>query len=271
MKKLILFSLLSFGLYSCSSDDNVDVVIPTPQAPDENFSIPLNNGNYWTYDVEGNNTTLRDSLYISGDTLINSIGFKKFKTKDNISTGFYSTSLRNNGVRVDNQLLLMSGELSFGQGQTLPVGLDLTLDNFIIFKKNATNGEVLNTKSGSFNQTFNNTPLTIEYTLRSVGGENFSSYTSPNGDVYQDVKSSKIIVNLKVTSTQVIAGFPITVTILQPQDVVISTQYLAKNIGVVHTNTVTTYSIDANIAAQIGIPATNTQTQNEYLDVYSVN
>ena len=45
------------------------------------------------------------------------------------------------------------------------------------------------------------------------------------------------------------------------QDVVTSTQYIAKNIGVVYTKTVTTYTLDSNLAGQLGIPATTNQTQ----------
>lgn len=267
MKKLLLLSFIGITLFSCSSDDATDSTGET----DVNFPLPLNNGNYWTYDVVGNGTTTRDSLYISGDTLITSNTYKKFKTKDNVATGFYSSSLRNNGVRQSNQLLLMSGDFSFGQGQALPVGLDLSLNDFIIFKKNANNGDILSTKSGNFNQTVNNIPLTIEYTLKSVGGQTLSTFTSPNGDNYTDIKTSKIIVNLKVTTTQVVAGVPYTITLLQPQDVVTSTQYIAKNIGVVYTNTLTTYNIDAAVAGQLGIPASTTQTQEEFLDTYNVN
>jgi hypothetical protein len=78
-------------------------------------------------------------------------------------------------------------------------------------------------------------------------------------------------VNLKITSTQTIAGFPITVNILPQQDVVVSTQYLSKNIGVVYTKTNTNFSLNATIAAQIGLPVTTTQVQEEFLDTYNVN
>ena len=265
MKK-ILYIALGFVLLSCSNDDGNSTNLTT----DFTDALPLNNGNYWTYDVVGTTTT-RDSLYISGDTIIPPKTYKKFKNKNNIATGFYCTSVSNNGVKKESGKLVLSGDFSFGQGATLPVGLDLNLVDFIIFKEYATNGEVLNEKTGTFQQDFNGNPLTIEYKLKSIGGENFASFTSPNGDVYPNVKSTKIILNLKVTTTQVFAGIPVTITLLQPQDVVISSQYLSKNIGVVYTNTLTTYSLDASIATQLGIPPTNTQTQEEFLDTFLVN
>lgn len=270
MKKILLI-ILGVTLFSCST--NEDETIPTNQVnetSDFTDALPLNNGNYWTYDVEGTTST-RDSLYISGDTIIAPNTYKKFKNKDNVATGFYCTSVNNNGVRKSGGKLLLSGDFSFGQGTTLPVGLDLNLVDFIIFKEYATLGEVLSEKTGSFVQDFNGTPLTITYTLKSVGGENFASYTSPNNDVYTNVKSTKVILNLKVTTTQVISGIPFTVTILQPQDVVMSTQYISKSIGVVYTKTITTYNLDATVAGQLGIPANNTQTQEEFLDTYLVN
>lgn len=267
MKKILLI-VLGLSLFSCSNDDEGNSA--AIETSDFTTALPLNSGNYWTYDVVGTATT-RDSLYISGDTIIAPNTYKKFKNKDNIATGFYCTSVNNNGVRKDGGKLLLSGDFSFGMGATLPVGLDLNLVDFIIFKEYATSGEIINEKTGSFAQDFNGMPLTIEYKLKSVGGENFSNYTSPNGDTYTNVKSTKVILNLKVTTTQVFAGIPVTITVLQPQDVVTSTQYLSKNIGVVYTNTLTTYNVDAAIATQLGIPASNSQSQEEFLDIFNVN
>ena len=268
MKK-ILFIILSLSLYSCLND-NEEIPASTIETSDFTNALPLNNGNYWTYDVVGTATT-RDSLYISGDTIIAPNTYKKFKNKDNVSTGFYCSSVNNNGVRKEGGKLLLSGDFSFGQGATLPIGLDLNLVDFIIFKEYASLGEVINEKTGSFVQDFNGMPLTIEYKLKSIGGENFANYTSPNSINYTNVKSTKIVLNLKVTTTQVFAGIPVTLVVLQPQDVITSTQYLSKSIGVVYTNTLTTYNLDAAIATQLGIPPTNTQTQEEFLDTFNVN
>jgi hypothetical protein len=46
---------------------------------------------------------------------------------------------------------------------------------------------------------------------------------------------------------------------------------LSKNIGVVYTKTNTNFSLNAAIAAQIGLPVTTTQVQEEFLDTYNVN
>lgn len=266
MKKrifLLTTALLGGLLFSCSSDDSDN------GGDGSNFTIPLNTGKFWTYDiVQEGAPNSRDSLYISNDTIIEGHTYKKFKTRDNVATGFYSSSLRNNGVRETDTKLLLSGDLSLaGGGQQLPIGLDLSLSDFIIFQKNATVDEVLSTKSGSFQQDFQGYPLTITYSLQSKGGESLSTFTSPNAehDVYTNVKTSKIVLN--VTITTVMSGFQI--TILPAQDVVTSTQYIADGIGVAYTKTVTTYTINQTIATQLGIPATNTQIQEEFLDTHN--
>ncbi|NHM03713.1 hypothetical protein [Flavobacterium celericrescens] len=260
-KSAFLVTLLTSILFiSCSSDDS---------GTGSNFETPLTIGNYWTYDVEGQAGITRDSLYISNDTVIGSNTYKKFKTENNIATGFYSSALRNNGVRESNGKLKLSGDLSLASGQTLPIAVDLTLSDFVIFNKNASNNQALNSspKTGTIQQTVSGYPLNINYSLQSYGGETLTSFTSPNGDVYTDVKTTKIKLNVEITTT--ISGFPITA--LAAQDVLVSTQYLADGIGVVYTNTVTSYSLNSLVATQLGIPATSSQTQEEFLDTYLVN
>lgn len=262
MKKIAFFTILFTASFfvSCSNEDS---------GSGSNFETPLTIGNYWTYDVVGQAGTTRDSLYISNDTIIGSNTYKKFKTRNNGGTGFYSSSLRNNGVRESSGKLLLSGDLSLASGQTLPINVDLTLSDFIIFNKNATANQSLNSspKTGTIQQTVSGYPLNINYSLQSYGGETLATFTSPDGTVYNDVKSTKIKLNVEVTTT--ISGFPITA--LAAQDVLVSTQYLADGIGVVYTNTITSYTLNALVATQLGVPASNTQTQEEFLDTYLVN
>lgn len=268
MKKIILLTfLITTSLFlSCSSDDENG-------NGNSNFLILLNNNNYWTYDVDSEGTFTRDSLYISGDVVFNSKTYKRFETRDNMSTGFYSSSLRNNGVRKVDSRLLLSGDLSFDSGQNLPINLDLSLDDFVIFNSNASNNQTLNSSpvTGTIQETFNGFPLTINYSLQSYGGENYSTFTSPNGDNYQNVKSTKVKLNVSVVTQQTVGGFTIPITVLAPQDLIISTIYTAEGIGVVYVNTDTTYNINPSIASQFGINPTDSQNQKEYLDVFQIN
>lgn len=267
MKKLIFLTFLSTTslFISCSNDDENG-------NGGDNFTFPLNNDDYWTYDVDTEGTLTRDSLYISGDVIFISKTYKKFLTRDNTASGFYSSSLRNNGVRKLDSRLLLSGDLSLASGQNLPINLDLSLDDFVIFNSNASNNQALNSspETGTIQETFNGFPLTINYSLQSFGGEHIPNFTSPNGDTYGNVKTTKIKLNVSVTTVQNVGGFTIPITILDPQDLIISTIYTAEGIGVVYVNTDTTYNINSSIASQFGIPASGSQNQKEYLDIYQV-
>jgi len=264
LTKFILAFVFLFSIVSCSNDDGNG-------NDNSSFQIPLTNGSYWTYDVENETENTRDSLYISNDTVINSKTYKKFKTRNNIATGFYSSSLRNNGVRFSDGKLLMSGDLSLAGGADLGLDFDLTLDDFVIFSRNASSGQLLSTKTGTIVQDFDGTPITINYSLKSFGGETLASFTSPNGDPYQNVKSVVVRLNVTVTTVQEVFGFPVVITVLAPQDVIVSTQYIASGIGVVHTNTDTSYTLNSAIADQFGIPASGSQNQKEFLDDYQIN
>ncbi|MCA1966924.1 MAG: hypothetical protein LDL23_09775 [Flavobacterium sp.] len=266
MKKSILFIFLSVSsiFISCSNDDEPE---------NSNFNIPLVDGNYWTYDVDSEGIFSRDSLYIFGDIVINDKTYKKFQTKDDIATGFYSSSLRNNSVRKSGSKLLLSGNLSLAAGQSLPINLDLSLTDFVIFNSNASNGQSLNSSpvTGTIEQTYQDYPITINYSLQSYGGESLPTFTSPIGDIYENVKATKIKLNVTVTTVQTIGLFTIPITILSPQDLIISTIYTAENIGVVYVNTNTNYSINSDIADQFEIPVSGSQNQKEYLDLYLAN
>nr|WP_294935815.1 hypothetical protein [uncultured Flavobacterium sp.] len=262
-KSYLLIAAAGLLFASCSSDDSSGDTTPT------NFTIPLTDGKYWTYDVTGEAGDTRDSLYVAGDTLIGSTTYKRLEVRDNIATGFYSSSLRNNGVRQVDTKLLLTGDLSLSAGDQLPIDLDLSLLDFTIFKSNATNGEILATKTGTIQQTVQGYPLTIHYTLKSKGGESIPNYTSPNTDAYTDVKTSQIVLNASITTVQDVGGFPITITVLADQTVLTSTQYIANNIGVVYTNTVTSYTINETIATQLGVPSSDSQTQEEFLDTHN--
>lgn len=268
MKKSVLLAFLCVSslFISCSNDDENG-------NGGNNFTVPLTDGNYWTYDVDSQGNFTRDSLYIFGDVVLNTKTYKKFQTKDDVATGFYSSSLRNNGVRKSDSKLLLSGNLSLASGQNLPINLDLTLNDFVIFNNNASINQALNSSpvTGTIQETYQGYPITINYSLQSYGGESLETFTSPNNDIYNNVKSTKIKLNVNVTTVQTIGSITIPITILAPQDLVISTLYTADGIGVVYVNTDTSYNINSTIADQFGIPATGSQNQKEYLDTYMVD
>lgn len=262
--KLILtsfFALILFTSCSSSSDDS-----GSDNSPATTF-LPLTNGNYWVYDVDNAGTVNRDSLYISNDTIINTVTYKKMKTLAT-PTGFFSSTLRNNGVKIDGSKLEMTGNFSINFGLTAPIELALT--DFIFFKENAVTNDVLSTTSGTLNQTISGYPLTIDYTMKTVADGSLATFLS-DGTTYTDVKKTKVILNLKITTTQTISGITIPITVMNAQDVVTSTQYYSKNIGMVYTNTLINYQLNSIPGVTLPIPSSGTQTQEEFLSLYHLN
>ncbi len=269
--KLFLLLSLSIFTFSCSSDDSSGEDNGAPAT-----SLPITSGNYWTYDVFNHQTTqtpesfARDSVYAANDTLINAVTYKKMKT-ENIANGFFSGTLKDNGLRIDGNKMRISGSVNFAAG--LPTALSFSVSDFIILKENASAGEELSSTNGSFTQDFNGYPLTFDYTLRSVADGSQSSL-STNGNTFSDITKTKVILNLKITTSQSIPGFPnpIEVPVMNAQDVLISTQYYSKNIGMVYNQTLINYTLNSiPNGPTLPIPSSGSQTQEEFLDVYLIN
>lgn len=264
--KLILFLGLSFFCLSCSSDDSTTGDNDTPST-----SLPLASNNYWTYDVFNHETAnlpesfARDSVYTGNDTLINNITYKKMKTLG-FANGFFSGTLKDNGLRIDGNKMRISGAINFSAG--LPTPLSFSVSDFIILKESAAVAEELSVVNGSFEQTINGYPLTFEYVLKSISDGSQNNINS-NGVTYNDITKTKVILNMKIST--VFSGF--SVPIMNAQDVLVSTQYYSKNIGMVYNNTEITYSlIDlSGFNITLPIPQSGSQTQEEFLDSYQVN
>lgn len=263
MKLNFLYTVLFLALFaSCSNDEE------NPIGTSANY-FPLTSGNFWTYDVQGQ-TTGRDSLYVAGDTIIEDSDFKKMKSQF-LPFGFFTNSLAENGLKINGSKVVLSGGLNFDLGTGLP--LNLTVSNFTVLDENASANAQLSTTTGTFSQTFDTFPLTFNYTLKSVADGSLPTFTSPDGTVYTDVKKTKIVLTLKITTTTTIPGtpFPVTLNLLDQQDVITATQYYSKDIGMVYNNTAITYEFNPQLADFLPIPASGNQTQEEFLDVYEVN
>lgn len=262
MKRLSILAIsVAAVLTSCSKGDDSTT---TPGDIQTEY-IPLAEGNYWVYDVTGGDfEASRDSLYVANDTVISGNTYQKLKTK-NPAVGFYSASASRNSARLVGDKIVISGTAGLDFASSLPIEIDLT--DFVVFKESASNGETLDSRTGSFQQDFNGFPLTVTYTLKTVADVDIASFTSPDGTVYSNVKPVSTILNLKITTS--VGGFPIPV--LNAQDVVTSKQHYAKNIGVVYTKTTVAYNLQDLGTPIEGIPQSYSQTSEEILDIYVAN
>lgn len=263
MKKVTFLALfLMLFLMSCSNNETQLVT------SSGNSYFPTKIGNFWNYNIDSQtNRSKRDSLFIKKDTVINGLSYQKFKTK-NTPIGFYCTITNGNSVRKSGDKLLLTGNAGLNFTAALPI--DLALSDFVVFSENAAENEELSVKTGVLDQTFTGLPLTMNYTLKSVAMNSMATYTTPGGKTYQNVKPIKMIFNLKITT--LLSGFP--VPILNSQDVVTSTLYFAKNIGVVYANTRIKYQLQSFVFppnTAFPIPSSGDNTQQEFLDTYRIN
>jgi hypothetical protein len=283
--KFLLSSLVIIAFWSCSRhDDSSDGSNPADAVPTLYMPIKLNN--FWRYDVStsvngGTAAANKDSLYVGIDTLstykeMKSSGVQPAKITP---TGFYSNVLHNNALRIDGTRLRMTGTANL----QLPIPgispIAVNLSDFIIFKDNAAAGTELNSVSNTFTQNVQISAtqtylLKFDYTFKAVSDDNLSTCAS-NGHNYNDIKKTKLILNLTVTYPTTLSGVPTTITVLPAQDVVVMTEYYAKNIGVIYNNTAIQYQLNPSAVTLLNIPPTIPSSANinqeEFLNNYHLN
>lgn len=265
MKTNFFIAILLMTLFaSCSSED--DTI--TENTTETNY-FPLENGDFWVYDVSGEFPG-RDSLYVANDTVISNTTHKKLKTKD-LAFGFYTSSLANNGVRKSGDQLMISGTAAFDLLEGFPI--DLAVSDFVIFKESASENQQLSSTSGTLTYNFEEIPLTFNYTMKSVAGASLENYNVPNYGNFEDVKVVKIIVNLKISSIVAAGPVNLPIDVLSEQDVVVATQYYAKNVGMIYSTTDISYELQdfSSLGFELPIPASGSQNIKEYLADYSVS
>lgn len=255
-------AILFLALTSCSSsDDNGS------NAPGTTF-LPLTASTSWVYDVTLDGAEAgRDSLYVAGETTLNGKTYKQLKTKSQ-PTGFYSNAMNNNSVRIDGDKLLLTGSTGIAAGDFLPIAINV--NDFVIFKENGSNNAQLDVSSGLVEQTIQEIPLKIDYKLSSVFKESLANFTVPGRESYTNVKVIKLIANLKVSTVYLLPGLntPVTIAILDAQDVIVSTQYYAQGIGMVYSKTELNFEVNdfSDFGIELPIPQSGSSTVEEFLD-----
>lgn len=267
MKRIYLLGLLGAFIVSCSNDDNGDNSGGNNN-PTGSF-IPTAKGNYWVYNVQGTTLSGRDSLYVAGDTVINNTNYKKLKTKEAVASGFFSNAISNNGLRQENGKTYLSGTAGLNIAEGLP--FDLELSNFVIFDENASDNQQLAFVEGTINQEIEGYTVAIDYKLTSKAKAQMSNFTS-GSEQYPDVKPVEITLNMGISITVTIPGIPIPLTfdLMEPQDVLVSTQYYAQGIGAVKSVTNINYNLTELPDIELPIPQSGSEHQEEILVDYNV-
>lgn len=262
MKKLPYFALFAFiSLVSCSDDEG------SSDGPTSSF-LPLTATSAWVYDVNLDGQTVgRDSLYVNGETTISGKTYQKLNTKE-MPTGFYTNALNNNNVRKEGDKLVITGATGLGLDEFFPVSIAVT--DFVMFKENSGNNSELDAISGVIEQDLQGFPLKIDYNLKSVFKESLASFTVPGGESYTNVKVMKLVANLKITTDYLVPviNTSVTIAVLNPQDVIVSTQYYAEGVGMIYSKTDVNFTLNdfSQFNIELPIPQEGSSTVEEFLD-----
>lgn len=264
MKKIYILLALGFIGISCSSDD--DSSNNNNSDATANY-FPMEQGKYWVYNTPGSIENGRDSLYVSNDTVISGNTYTKFRT-GNLPYGFYTGTLNNNGVRKSGSKLLVSGSSALSISEEFPLGI--TINDFVMFDAAASNNTVLDNVEGVLQQNIEGFDIDFDYGLTSRNVESLDSYTV-NNQLYTNVKVVETTLALKISSDTGIQGFP-PIVIMPLQNILVSRQYYAENIGVIHVVTDIEYELAADFSGldiELPIPQSGAEHQEEILIQYN--
>lgn len=266
MRNHIVFLFFALALLGCSSDDNSG----GENDPDESF-LPQEQGKYWVYDVNSEDFSGRDSLYVSGTNISGGNTYYTYTTLET-ATGFYSSVMTSGQSRVSGARIMISGSINFGDVFGEELGdLGVVFEDFVFFDANATQGAALDSESGGFSIPYDDEiDLDVDYTLYSKAGQGFSSYTVPGGTVYQNVKAVTVAVSVVITAKMNFFGTDLSYPVLTTQDVISSTQYYAENVGMIYAATDIQYNLSEipDIGFEIPVPENFYTHITEVLDDY---
>ena len=231
MKKIILLAVTAMLFISCGGDDD------SSNGTANLDYLPLTVGNSWQYDVVTGTVTLNDILEVSGE----SNGSYTLTTTPDPANGLMTGFLASGELSKDPGRLLINGSLGFNfQG----VG-DFSIDvmDGPIYDQNANPNQEIFSTSGTFNQTVQTLDLDINYTASNVQLANEPSITIPAG-TYTDVIHSQTIINVTITTDIEILGLTQTITLLDPQDVIVIDNYWAENVGLIRSDNQLDYELE---------------------------
>lgn len=231
MKKIVLFIATVALLISCGGDDD------SSNGTANLDYLPLTVGNNWDYEVVTGTITLNDNLEVTSE----SNGSYTLTSTPDPANGLMTGFLSSGELSKDPGRLLINGSLGFNfQG----VG-DFSIDvmNGPIYDQNANPNQEIFSTSGTFNETIDGLDLDINYTATNIQLANEPSITVPAG-TYTDVIHSQTIINVTISTDIEILGLTQTITLLDPQDVIVIDNYWAENVGLIKSDNQLEYELE---------------------------
>lgn len=232
-----LFGILLF--WNCSSDDDSSY---SNETSDKNY-FPLVINNEWQYEnkqtSEGETEEASETLNVEDEQQdANGARFNLNSTADNGGLSFTSI-LANGEVFKNEQQLLLTGNFDIGLDQAEIPDFDIDFEGLVVFDADAINGSVLFAEDRNFDlPEFNNIALSVSLSIESVSLGSLDEI-EVNNQVYEDVIASQFVISLGVEATVTVPPlpFPLTVDVIEFQEILIATNYFANEVGLVQSET----------------------------------
>jgi hypothetical protein len=223
----------------------------------ENF-VP--SSGYWVYDVNSisefdseMNFTATDSVYVDEEF---EDYFSLSVNDDGLANGSMNMILTNGNLYNSPRKLVYDGSI------TLPENLaNLGLDNFILNNITLVDLDAENEAFMYFqDETITNTfdiqdielPIDLSYEIF-TSKTNYHDSININGDEYLNVFEGKFVFSLSVTGTFTLFGFPQTVSILEPQNIITTSYYYVESIGLVRAESEQGFELSSELSSILSL------------------
>ncbi|MFO7744751.1 MAG: hypothetical protein R6V36_05130 [Psychroflexus sp.] len=260
MKKILLLSVFILATLSCSEEDDSSLV------SDVNY-FPLEIENSWTYSNQSNSNA-ENSQGTETLTINNQDGNRfSFTQIMNSQPGLFTSVLASGEVykQNGNQKIIYNGDMNLSLDNNLQ-NLEFPLKDIVLYDANLSQGDVMFSSAGDFQQDINGFPVDFEYEISSLHN-GFSISQVINDVAYEDIFISEINISLSASVFLVISNF----SILQKQDIIKIKNYYAKDIGLIYSE-VNTEIIFEDIPEQLNVEISDVNsTSTQSLTSYNLN
>lgn len=258
--QILSFALIStLMLASCSSDD--DDGDNNSNEPIVGNYLPSIVDNLWTYDVDNESST-NPELDFAGETDFLKVGtsngnsFTLVVNNGSLANGTMNDILSSGTLTIGESTLSFSGDLELLDEFSALTDQNISLQNVLLYDLNASNNEIMTQISNTITEDLvineDTVPLTIDYMITSSKISTSNSMTI-NGESFSNVIKTKLVLSLDIYATIPVLG---NMAIIDNQEVIVIENYFAEEVGLIKSEAVQSYEMDANFVALLE----NTQT-----------
>lgn len=257
--QILSFALIAtLLLASCSSDDDGD---NNSNEPIVGNYLPSIVDNLWTYDVDNESST-NPELDFVGETDFLKVGtsignsFTLVVNNGGLANGTMNDILSSGTLTIGESTLSYSGDLELLDEFSALTDQNISLQNILLYDLNASNNEIMTQISNTITEDLvineDTVPLTIDYMITSSKTSTSNSMTI-NGESFSNVIKTKLVLSFDIYATIPVLG---NMAIIDNQEVIVIENYFAEEVGLIKSEAVQSYEMDANFVALLE----NTQT-----------